>query len=144
VKSIQALRRKGTPTVDWLVNMLQTYPEFATFFVLAIGFWIGPRKIAGLSLGNVTATLLAALIIGQLAITIPPNVRFVFFLLFLFAVGRRGDCDAGARCDPGSCKKPGADTGLRRELRSRQCSAGALGSGDGAFGSLASFDRLAI
>jgi uncharacterized transporter YbjL len=78
VKSIQALRRKGTATVDWLVNMLQTYPEFATFFALAIGFWIGPRKIAGLSLGNVTATLLAALIIGQFAIRIPPNVRFVF------------------------------------------------------------------
>jgi hypothetical protein len=144
VKSIQALRRKGTATVDWLVNMLQTYPEFATFFALAIGFWIGPRKIAGLSLGNVTATAARSLDHRTVRDQDSAQCQIRLFLLFLFAVGRRGDCDAGARCDPGSCKKPGADTGLRRELRSRQCSAGALGSGDGAFGSLASFDRLAI
>jgi putative transport protein len=44
-------------------------------------------KLAGFSLGTVTATLLAAVVIGQLAITISPNVKSVFFLLFLFAVG---------------------------------------------------------
>ena len=73
--------------VDWLVATLRGYPELAIFFALAIGFWIGPKKIAGFSLGNVTATLLAAVAIGQLAITISPNVKSVFFLLFLFAVG---------------------------------------------------------
>jgi putative transport protein len=73
--------------LDWLVATLRAYPELAIFFALAIGFWIGPKKIAGFSLGNVTATLLAAVVIGQLAITISPNVKSVFFLLFLFAVG---------------------------------------------------------
>src|SRR5882672_4316556 len=72
---------------EWLVNTLRSYPELAIFFALAIGFWIGPKKLAGFSLGNVTATLLAAVVIGQLAITISPNVKSVFFLLFLFAVG---------------------------------------------------------
>ena len=31
----------------------------------AVGFWIGPKRCAGVSLGNVTATLLAALAIGH-------------------------------------------------------------------------------
>jgi putative transport protein len=73
--------------VDWFVSTLRTYPELAIFFALAIGFWIGPIKLGGFSLGNVTATLLAAVVIGQLAIAISPNVKSVFFLLFLFAVG---------------------------------------------------------
>jgi putative transport protein len=72
---------------DWLVSTLRAYPELAIFFALAVGFWIGPKKLAGFSLGNVTATLLAAVVIGQLMITISPNVKSVFFLIFLFAVG---------------------------------------------------------
>ena len=72
---------------DWLVGTLRSYPELAIFLALAVGFWIGPKKLAGFSLGNVTATLLAAVAIGQLAITVSPNVKSVFFLLFLFAVG---------------------------------------------------------
>lgn len=73
--------------IDWLVGTLRAYPELAVFFALAIGFWIGPMKLAGFSLGNVTATLLAAVVIGQLLITISPNVKSIFFLIFLFAVG---------------------------------------------------------
>jgi putative transport protein len=72
---------------EWLVSTLRAYPELAIFSALAVGFWIGPKKLTGFSLGNVTATLLAAVVIGQLSITISPNVKSVFFLLFLFAVG---------------------------------------------------------
>ena len=72
---------------EWLINTLRAYPELSVFFALAVGFWIGPKKLAGFSLGNVTATLLAAVAIGQLSITISPNVKSIFFLLFLFAVG---------------------------------------------------------
>ena len=73
--------------IDWFVGTLRAYPELAIFLALAIGFWIGPMKLAGFSLGNVTATLLAAVVIGQLLITISPNVKSIFFLIFLFAVG---------------------------------------------------------
>jgi putative transport protein len=72
---------------DWLVATLRTYPELAIFIALAIGFWIGPKKIAGFNLGNVTATLLAAVVIGQLGIEIPGPIKSAFFMLFLFAVG---------------------------------------------------------
>src|SRR5581483_5122118 len=72
---------------QWFFTTLRTYPEIAIFLALAIGFWIGPLKVAGFSLGNVTATLLAAVLIGQLGLTISPNVKAAFFIMFLFAIG---------------------------------------------------------
>ena len=72
---------------QWLVDTLRALPELALFLALAIGFWIGPKKLAGFSLGNVTATLLAAVAIGQLGIQMPGPIKSTFFLLFLFAVG---------------------------------------------------------
>ena len=71
----------------WIVETLRSYPELAIFLALAVGFWIGPKKLAGFSLGNVTATLLAAVAIGQLGIAVPGPIKSTFFLLFLFAVG---------------------------------------------------------
>src|SRR5215204_3979599 len=73
--------------VTWLANTLRAYPELAVFFALAAGFALGPRKVAGFTLGNVTATLLAAVLIGQLGITVDGPIKSAFFLLFLFAVG---------------------------------------------------------
>ena len=73
--------------IDWFVGALRLYPELAIFLSLAIGFSIGPIKIAGFSLGNVTATLLAAVAIGQIGIAISPNVKSAFFILFIFAIG---------------------------------------------------------
>src|SRR5512139_3476715 len=72
---------------DWIVATLRSYPELAIFLALAIGFFIGPKKLAGFSLGNVTATLLAAIVIGQIGIEIPGPIKSTFFMLFLFAVG---------------------------------------------------------
>jgi len=73
--------------LTWLANTLRAYPELAVFFALAAGFAVGPRKVAGFTLGNVTATLLAAVLIGQLGITVGGPIKSAFFLLFLFAVG---------------------------------------------------------
>jgi putative transport protein len=72
---------------QWIVDTLRSYPELAIFLALAVGFWIGPMKLGGFSLGNVTATLLAAVAIGQLGIGVPGPIKSTFFLLFLFAVG---------------------------------------------------------
>jgi putative transport protein len=59
----------------------------AIFLTLGLGYFIGKKKFGNFSLGAVTGTLLAGVVIGQLNITISPNVKSVFFLLFLFAVG---------------------------------------------------------
>jgi len=71
----------------WFVQTLRTYPEIAIFLSLAIGYWVGGKSYKGFSLGAVTATLIAAVIIGQLGITVSANVKTVFFLMFLFAIG---------------------------------------------------------
>jgi len=73
--------------MTWLTETLRHYPEIAIFLSLGIGYWVGGKSYKGFSLGAVTATLLAAVAIGQLGITISPNVKSVFFLIFLFAVG---------------------------------------------------------
>ena len=73
--------------MDWVAGMLRHYPEIAIFAALVIGFLVGPLKLGKFSLGNVTAVLLAGVVIGQLNITISPNVKSVFFLMFLFSVG---------------------------------------------------------
>ncbi|CAG4902373.1 aspartate-alanine antiporter [Paraburkholderia gardini] len=73
--------------MSWFTATLRSYPEIAIFLSLGIGYWVGGKSYRGFSLGAVTATLLAAIAIGQLGITVSPNVKSVFFLMFLFAVG---------------------------------------------------------
>src|SRR4029453_9407446 len=79
--------REETAVWSWIVETLRASPELAIFLALAVGFWIGPKKLGGFSLGNLTETLLAAVAIGQLGITISGPIKSTFFLLFLFAVG---------------------------------------------------------
>jgi len=73
--------------MDWIIKTLQHYPEIAIFLTLALGYWIGSFKFGKFSLGAVTGVLLAGILIGQIGITISTNVKSVFFLMFLFAVG---------------------------------------------------------
>ncbi len=73
--------------MNWLIETLRGNPEIAIFLALALGFLVGGVKLGKFSLGNVTGVLLAGVLIGQLNITISPNVKSVFFLMFLFAVG---------------------------------------------------------
>ena len=73
--------------VSWIISTLQHYPEIAIFLTLAVGFAIGGIKFGKFSLGNVTGVLIAGVLIGQINISISPNVKSVFFLMFLFAVG---------------------------------------------------------
>lgn len=73
--------------MHWLVHTLRTYPELAVFLTLGLGYWVGNIKVGGFSLGAVTGTLLVGVLIGQLKITVSPDLKAVFFLMFLFAVG---------------------------------------------------------
>jgi putative transport protein len=73
--------------IDWFVQTLRSYPEIAIFLSLALGYYFGSFNYKGLGLGVVTATLIAAVIIGQLGITISGPLKPTFFLMFLFAIG---------------------------------------------------------
>src|SRR3954447_15625833 len=70
-----------------LATTLRSYPEIAIFLSLALGYYFGSFTYKGLGLGAVTATLIAAVLIGQLEIKIGSPLKPVFFLMFLFAIG---------------------------------------------------------
>jgi putative transport protein len=73
--------------IEWVFATLRQYPEIAIFLALGIGYYVGGFTFKGIGLGSVTATLLAAVIIGQLGITISAPLKATVFLMFLFAVG---------------------------------------------------------
>ena len=73
--------------IDWFFATLRQYPEIAIFLSLGIGYYVGKFTFKGIGLGSVTATLLAAVVIGQLGITITQPLKAFVFLMFLFAVG---------------------------------------------------------
>src|SRR6516162_2023507 len=73
--------------IDWYVQTLRSYPEIAIFLSLALGYYFGSFTYKGLGLGAVTATLIAAVLIGQLKIPITGPLKPTFFLMFLFAIG---------------------------------------------------------
>src|SRR5246127_5784385 len=70
-----------------VVASLRHNPELAIFLTLALGFVLGRVRVGTFKLGNVVGTLLAGVLIGQLAIKVHPLVEVVFFDLFLFATG---------------------------------------------------------
>jgi putative transport protein len=72
---------------EWFVAALRAHPEIAVFLSLGVGYWVGALSFKGFSLGAVTSTLIAALLIGQLGIAVSSDVKSIFFLMFLFAVG---------------------------------------------------------
>jgi len=75
--------------VTWLQGILQAHPEVAFFLVLGFGYLLGQLSLGGFKLGAVTGTLLAGVIVGQLQVTLPNEVKQCFFLLFLFSIGFR-------------------------------------------------------
>src|SRR5258707_9652573 len=73
--------------IDWFGHTLRAHPELAIFVSLAAGYYFGSFAHRGFSLGPVTATLIAAVIIGQFGVTISGPLKSTFFLMFLFAIG---------------------------------------------------------
>jgi putative transport protein len=72
---------------NYIVETLRANPHIAIFLTLAVGYWIGSKRFGSFSLGAVTGTLLAGVLIGQLGIDISGQVKSIFFIMFLFAVG---------------------------------------------------------
>jgi putative transport protein len=75
--------------MTWLQEILQAHPEIAFFLVLGLGYLFGKIALGSFKLGAVTGTLLAGVLVGQLGISLPNEVKQCFFLLFLFAIGFR-------------------------------------------------------
>ena len=73
-------------------SFLRASPEAVLFFCIMAGVWIGRIKFGGFSLGNATAVLITAVVVGAtitgpLGLSYPPLLKTVAFALFVFAVG---------------------------------------------------------
>jgi putative transport protein len=73
--------------MDPLKNILNSAPEIALFASLFLGCVLGRIKIKGFSLGGVAGSLIVALVIGQLDVTLPDALKAVCFALFIYSVG---------------------------------------------------------
>ena len=73
--------------MEWFLTTFREHPELALFLTIAAGFFIGKFRYKTFSLGSVTSVLLVGVLVGQMKIDIAPEVKQVFFLIFLFSVG---------------------------------------------------------
>ncbi|MEQ1800866.1 MAG: aspartate-alanine antiporter [Gammaproteobacteria bacterium] len=73
--------------MQWLVESLRAHPELALFLALALGHGAGRLRVGSFQLGPVLGSLLAGVVVGQLAIPVPEALKNALFLLFLFSIG---------------------------------------------------------
>ncbi|CAM3749787.1 MULTISPECIES: aspartate-alanine antiporter [Rahnella] len=76
--------------ISFITQTLQTVPGLAIFLALTLGYAIGQIRLGPIQLGGVCGTLIAALVIGQLNIPVDTDIKNVFFMLFIFALGYSG------------------------------------------------------
>lgn len=73
--------------VDFVLNALRANPEIAVFLAIAFGVLVGRVHIGSFHLGSVAGALLMGLLIGQIGLEVPHELKSVFFALFIYAVG---------------------------------------------------------
>ncbi|MBM7060257.1 aspartate-alanine antiporter [Pseudomonas sp. UL073] len=73
--------------LEFLLNALRSEPEIAIFLAISLGVLIGRVRLGSFHLGSVAGALLMGLIIGQVGLEVPPALKSVFFVLFIYAVG---------------------------------------------------------
>ena len=73
--------------VNDVVSVCRNHPQILIFLSLAIGYYVGKIKVGGFSLGSTASVLLAALVLGQVDVTITPLIKDIAFALFIFTIG---------------------------------------------------------
>lgn len=69
------------------LEFLRDQPVTTLFLTLGCGCLVGRIRLAGLTLGAATGTLLVAIVLGHFGFRISPAARAVGFALFIFGVG---------------------------------------------------------
>lgn len=73
--------------MSWLASIFHQSPEIALFLSLAVGYWVGKFQFGKFQLGGVAGSLLAAVVVSQVGVTIDNGIKSVLFALFIYAVG---------------------------------------------------------
>ncbi|RRW88894.1 aspartate-alanine antiporter [Pandoraea apista] len=68
-------------------SILNHVPEVAIFLSLALGYAIGAVKFGSFQLGGVGGSLLVAVVVSQIGISVDSGVKSIMFALFIYAVG---------------------------------------------------------
>ena len=68
-------------------SILNHVPEVAIFLSLALGYAIGAIKFGSFQLGGVGGSLLVAVVVSQIGISVDAGVKSIMFALFIYAVG---------------------------------------------------------
>lgn len=70
-----------------VATICRDHPQLLLFLSLSIGYFVGSISFFGFSLGSTASVLLAALVLGQIGVTITPLIKSVAFALFIFTIG---------------------------------------------------------
>jgi len=73
--------------VEFIHSLFEQSPAAALFLSLGLGYLIGNVKIGQFQLGGTAGTLLAALVVSQIGVTIGSDLKDVMFALFIYTVG---------------------------------------------------------
>lgn len=73
--------------IDFVLHALRSNPEIAVFLAIALGVLIGRVHLGSFHLGSVAGALLMGLVIGQIGLDVPHELKSVFFMMFIYAVG---------------------------------------------------------
>ena len=99
--------------LGWIAESLRTHAELALFLTLGLGYAIGHLKLGGFKVGPVLGCLLAGVLVGQLGIPVSRDVKYAFFLLFLFAIGENSIAPLSVGDSTRSYHRPCAQTNTR-------------------------------
>jgi putative transport protein len=73
--------------MDVLHELFKRSPEIALFLSLGLGYYVGKIKFGSFQLGGVAGSLLVAVVVSQVGVTVDPGVKAILFALFIYAVG---------------------------------------------------------
>ncbi|MGA8044083.1 MAG: TrkA C-terminal domain-containing protein [Terracidiphilus sp.] len=74
--------------MEWLARLFEKFPEMGVYLAVGVGYFLGRLKYRGFSLGVVTASLLAGIVLGSLFhVPVADQAKSMLFLLFLFGIG---------------------------------------------------------
>lgn len=73
--------------MGWIHEIFRQSPEMAIFLSLAGGYAIGKIQFGKFQLGGVAGSLLVAVLISQVGVSVDNGVKSVLFALFIYAVG---------------------------------------------------------
>src|ERR1043165_313845 len=76
--------------MDWLTHLARAGPEIPLFLCLALGYLVGKLRVGPIRLGGICGTLIVALLVGLLDVSLDDQVKNIAFALFIFALGFTG------------------------------------------------------